>query len=172
MALERSGQVLRRRGVLAGALAVPLLAAGCGKGFGALGTPPAPLPEVAALTGAIAAEQEMIARYRAVLGRLPDMAARLDLLLAEHQAHVRALTARLVPGRARPIPSPTASPPPAVPGNSTAAAAYLGTAERAAAGRLLGRLATASPSLAQLLASIAAAEATHAAALGVPVSTA
>ena len=41
----------------------------------------------------------------------------------------------------------------------------LGEAERAAAAAQLGRLATATPSLAQLLASIAASEATHAVAL-------
>jgi hypothetical protein len=41
----------------------------------------------------------------------------------------------------------------------------LGDAERSAAGAQLGRLVTATPSLAQLLASIAASEATHAVAL-------
>jgi hypothetical protein len=157
--------------MLAAALTVPLLAAGCSKGFGALGTPPTPAPEVAVLTGAIAAERALIARYQAVLGRLPTLAATMNPLLAEHHAHLAALTARLVPGAARPSPTPTASQaPPAVPGSTTAATAGLGAAEQAAAGRLLGHLVQVSPPLAQLLASIAASEATHAAVLGVRVS--
>lgn len=162
--------MLRRRGLLAAALAAPLLAPGCSKGFGALGKPPAPAPEVGVLTSAISAERELIARYQAVLARVPATAPALDPLLAQHRAHLRALTARLVPGAARPTPSRAASPaPPTVPGSGAAATAYLGAAEQAAAARLLGQLATVSPSLAQLLASIAASEATHAAFLGVPV---
>lgn len=171
MSPEGSGPALRRRSLLAAALAAPLLAGGCSKGFGALGTPPTPKPEVAVLTGAIAAERALIARYHAVLERLPALAATMNPLLAEHQAHLAALTARLVPGAARPSPSPTASQaPPAPPGSTAAAAAYLAAAEQAAASRLLGNLVPVSPALAQLLASIGASEATHAAVLGARVS--
>jgi hypothetical protein len=54
-----------------------------------------------------------------------------------------------------------------VPGTPAAAArAFLRGAEQAAAQVLLGHLAAASPSLAQLLASIAASEASHALLLG------
>jgi hypothetical protein len=53
-----------------------------------------------------------------------------------------------------------------VPGTAAAALAYLRDAETAAAGSLLAHLAAAPPSLAQLLASISASEATHALILG------
>jgi hypothetical protein len=54
----------------------------------------------------------------------------------------------------------------AVPGTPAAARAYLRRAEQAAAQALMGKLTAAPPSLAQLLASIAASEATHALLLG------
>jgi hypothetical protein len=53
-----------------------------------------------------------------------------------------------------------------VPGTPPAALAYLRDAENAAADSLLAHLTAASPSLAQLLASISASEATHALVLG------
>jgi len=159
---------MERRGLLAAALATPLLVAGCSKGFGALGTPPAPAPDVAVLTSAMNAEKLMIARHEAVLSRSPALAGTLDPLLAEHRAHLAALTARLVPGAARPTPSPSASPPVTVPAGAAPAVAYLAAAEESAATAYLRQLAAASPSLAQLLASIAASEATHAAVLGGP----
>jgi hypothetical protein len=53
-----------------------------------------------------------------------------------------------------------------VPGTPAAALGYLRDAEDAASGALLAHLATAPPSLAQLLASISASEATHALILG------
>ena len=53
-----------------------------------------------------------------------------------------------------------------MPGTPAAARAYLRGAEHSAAQALLRHLAVASPSLAQLLASIAASEATHALLLG------
>jgi hypothetical protein len=53
-----------------------------------------------------------------------------------------------------------------VPGTPAAALGYLRDAENAAATALLARLAAAPPSLAQLLASISASEATHALVLG------
>lgn len=177
MAGQGSGPLLPRRGVLAATMAAPLLAAplfatGCSRGFGALGTPPRPLPDVAVLTRAIVAETRLIARYQAVLARFPRLATALDPLLADHRAHLAGLRARLVPGAAQPSPSPSASSAASqpVPAGQTAAVAYLGAAEDAAAAALLGRLAAASPSLAQLLASIAASEATHAAALGYRVT--
>jgi hypothetical protein len=53
-----------------------------------------------------------------------------------------------------------------VPGTPAAALGYLRDAENAAAGAQLSHLAAAPPSLAQLLASISASEATHAMFLG------
>lgn len=154
-----------RRAVLRTAvLAVPLAAAGC-KGVGALGTPPTPLPDVAVLQHAISGEELMIARYQAVLRAAPPLAGALRPLLGEHRAHLARLRARVVPGAGTPSPAATARPPPAVPASRAGATGYLRAAEDRAAAALTGRLGAASPSLAQLLASIAASEATHAAAL-------
>lgn len=161
---------LRRREALAVALAVPLLTAGCTKGFGALGTPPGPGPDVAVLTSAIGEEQLMVARYQRVMTALPTLTHELAPILAQHRAHLRALQVRLVPGAVRPVPSRTATPPAQVPSTAPAATAYLGAAEATAASGLLGHLPARNPPLAQLLTSIAASEASHAAALGVKVS--
>jgi hypothetical protein len=167
------GRVVReatRRGVLAAAVSLPLAAAGC-KGIGALGTPPRPQPDVAVVRDAIDGETLMISRYNAVLAAVPALAGPLGPLLQQHHEHLARLRARLIePNPAsRPERSPAVTASPAgvqVPGTPAAARAYLRRAERAAAQTLLGRLTAAPPSLAQLLASIAASEATHALLLG------
>ncbi len=161
-------QQTTRRSVLAAALALPLAAAGC-KGVGGLGTPPRPLPDVAVLREAIAGERLMISRYTAVLAAAPGLADSLRPLLGQHRAHLAALAGRLVDPRAGggPSPSPSAAHQvTSVPGTPAAARAYLRGAEQAAAQALLSHFGTASPSLAQLLASIAASEASHALLLG------
>jgi hypothetical protein len=151
---------LRRRSVLAVAGAVlPILAAGC-KGVGGLGTLPQPRPDVAVLRAAIGTEQALIARYRSALATAPALKDTLDPVLDQHQAHLTALRSRLIGPAATPHPART-SPAPAPAGQASTLAA-LAAAEQAAAGTLVGRLATASPSLAQLLASISASEASHA----------
>jgi hypothetical protein len=162
------GQKATRRSVLAAALALPLAATGC-KGVGGLGTPPRPLPDVAVLREAIAGERLMIARYTAVLAAAPGLAGSLPPLLDQHQAHLASLQGRLVDPRAASAASPSPSTPHQVSGVPTtpaAARAYLRGAEQTAAQALLRHLAAASPSLAQLLASIAASEASHALLLG------
>jgi hypothetical protein len=149
--------------VLAAALlALPAGAAGC-KGVGGLGTPPKPHPDVAVLQHAISAEQFMVAGYRTVLAAAPTLARSLNPLLAEHEAHLARLKGRLVPGAA--AAKPPRQPRPKAPASAAAAVSYLTDAEHAAATSLISRIDVASPSLAQLLASIAASEATHAAAL-------
>jgi hypothetical protein len=168
-----------RRAVLAAtAASLPLLAlSGC-KGVGALATPPRPAPDVAVLTAAIAAEEVMIARYDAVITRSARLAGSLRPLRAEHQAHLVQLRSRLIvpPGSAAASPSPSRSPsssrsgrapagPGRVPAGTAAAISYLQAAERHATSALLHQLIAVSPSLAQLMASIAASEATHVAAL-------
>lgn len=162
LARESAPRRPARRGVLAAAAAaLPLLAAGC-KGIGALGTPPQPLPDVAVLQDAIASERLLIARYEDVFSRVPALTGPLRPLLSQHRAHLGRLRARLAG------PRPTASPAPSpagAPQSTRAAVAYLRGAEQGAAATLLGHLAAVPPSLAQLLASIAASEATHAAAL-------
>ena len=159
---------LRRRSVLAAAgAAVPLLAAGC-KGVGGLGTLPRPRPDVAVLRAAIGTEQALIARYRSALAASPDLKDTLDPVLDQHLAHLAALRSRLTgPAAAtRPAPaSPARTSPPAAAGQAADGLSALATAEQAAAGALVSRLGTASPSLAQLLASISASEASHAALL-------
>jgi hypothetical protein len=142
-------------------MALPLAAAGC-QGLRVLGTPPRPLPDVEVLRGAMAGETLLIGQYTAVLAAQPGLAGLLGPLLGQHQAHLDRLRARLiVPAGAA---TPAASPRPRVqvPPGPAAAQAFLQQAERSAAQALLGRLTAASPSLAQLLASIAAAEASHA----------
>jgi len=173
-----------RRVMLAASAALPLIAVtGC-KGVGALATPPVPGADVGLLKTAIAGEQLMIARYEAVLApahRSADgLAAILEPLLAEHHAHLAQLRSRLiVPAGAATASSPPASPSatrrgepvaprkPVVPATPAAAIAFLRAAEQVASNALLERLGVAPASLAQLLASISASEATHAAILAV-----
>jgi hypothetical protein len=150
------------------AAVLPLLTAGC-KGIAALGTPPHPLPDVAVVRTAIAGETLLISRYHAVMAAVPGLAASLAPLLGQHQEHQARLRERLIEPTggpsARPSPGASASGARAigqVPGTPAAARAYLASAEQAAAQALLARLGPATPSLAQLLASIAASEATHA----------
>jgi Ferritin-like domain len=149
-----------RRGVLAAtATALPLLA-GC-KGIGALGSPPQPRPDVGVARRAIASESLLVAHYEAVIARMPALAGTLGPLLAQHRDHLARLRGRLFePRPPPPKPSPSVTPVPATP---AVAISFLRTAEQSAASRLLGTLAAvSSPSFAQLLASIAASEATHA----------
>jgi len=165
---------LSRRAVLAAAAGTALLAVtGC-KGVGALATPPRPAPEVALLRAAIAAEEAMIARYHAVITRSPGLAAGLRPLRAEHRRHLAELRSRLIvpPGSAAGAarsPAATRSRPAAgqggAPASPAAAISFLQQAERTAVADLLRQLTAVSPSLAQLMASIAASEATHVAAL-------
>jgi hypothetical protein len=156
---------LRRRSVLAATmLAVPLAAAGC-KGVGGLGTLPKAAPDVAVLRGAIGTEQALIAQYRSAMARSPGLAGTLGPLLAQHREHLARLTSMLIepasPGAApRPAPSSSRTAAPGSPAAATLAA--LETAETDAASSLAARLALAPPALAQLLASIAASEASHA----------
>jgi Ferritin-like domain len=157
-----------RRVVLAAAVTLPLAAvSGCG-GADVLATPPRPAADVDLLRSAIAAEQLMIARYGAVTGgATAAVSSALEPLLAEHRAHLAQLRSRLIVPAGSPTPSPRAPAPPAgVPSAPGAALAYLRDAEQAAAAALLGRLPHAPASLAQLLASISASEATHVPVLG------
>jgi hypothetical protein len=163
-------EATRRRVLAATAAALPLVMAGC-KGLGALGTPPKPAADVAVTRDAIAVESTLIARYGAVLAAVPGLAGELRPLLAQHHDHLARLRARLIipRGAAQPSASPSGKPSPRpapVPGTPAGALADLRDAENAAASALLAHLAAAPPSLAQLLASISASEATHALILG------
>ena len=154
----------RRRVLTAAAAALPLVAAGC-KGISALGAPPKPAPDVTVVTAAIAVETQLIARYGEVLAASPGLGpARRPLLAHQHEPRTRLRARLIVPVGGQPLPTPraTARRTARVPGSPAAALGYLRDAEDAAAGALLAHLATAPPSLAQLLASISASEATHA----------
>jgi hypothetical protein len=166
-----------RRVVLAAAAVLPLAAVSGCDGADVLAAPPSPAPDVAVLREAIAAEQLMITRYAAVLheagaaggaaagGSAGSLAAALEPLLAEHRAHLTQLQSRLiVPAGSKASPAARRGSAPAVatvPSVAGAGVAFLGAAEQAAATAMRSRLHSASPSLAQLFASIGASEATH-----------
>ena len=167
-----------RRGVLAAAAWMPLLAVSGCKGVGALAPPPRPGPDVGVLRAAIAAEEAMIARYGTAISRFPGLAATLTGLRAEHRLHLAELRTRLVippgspyrSGFASPSPRPAGAPgaPGAaavLPAGQAAALDFLQTAEDSAAAALLRGLPAVPSSLAQLLASVAASESTHVAVL-------
>ncbi|HEY1004311.1 MAG TPA: hypothetical protein VGD83_32210 [Streptosporangiaceae bacterium] len=166
--------VPRRRVLLASAAALPLLlgAAGCRSSDVFAGPDPLagrpPLGhDVLTLQAVIAAEENMIDLYQlAISGDSGTTQARtLRSLLTQHHQHLVQLKARLiVPPGASASPSPSSASP--SPRASTVSITRLRAAERASAADLVRRLATAPPALAQLLASIAASDATHATALG------
>lgn len=154
---------LRRRSVLAAAaMTAPLVAAGC-KGVGGLGTLPKAAPDVAVLHHAIGTEQALIARYHLALAGSPGLAGTLGPLLAQHREHLARLTSMLIaPATPRATARPSASATAGASSTRAATLAALEAAETAAASSLVRRLALAPPALAQLLASIAASEASHA----------
>jgi hypothetical protein len=177
--------VPRRRVLVASAVALPLLLGSAGCRSSDAFTGPDPLTgrpplghDVLTLQAVIAAEENMIDLYRtATSGDSPIRGApparTLRSLLAQHEQHLVRLKARLVvpPG----MPSSSSLPPPSPssggrptpsPRSARVMVAQLRAAERASAADLVQRLATAPPALAQLLASIAASDATHATALG------
>jgi len=146
---------------------VSLAAAGC-KGLTALRQPPGPAPDVTTLDRVIAAEELMVARYQAALALLPSTArpgrARplMATVLADHAAHLAQLRSRLIVPRGSGYwPRRHHSAAPALPGQPHEILAALAGAERDAAASLLRELIALPASLAQLLASIGAAEAAH-----------
>jgi len=170
----------------AAALPTLLVTAGCRSsavfaGPDPLAGRPALAPDVITLQAVIAAEQALIALYQdAVHGDLrgtPPTTGRVGLLeglLAQHRQHLGQLQARLVlpPGAPSPQVPASGSPSASAAGTASGSApgrvtiARLRAAERASAADLVRRLVTMPPALAQLLASIAASDATHVAALG------
>jgi len=166
--------VPRRRVLLASAAALPLLLGTAGCRSSDVFTGPDPLAgrpplghDVLTLQAVIAAEENMIDLYRlAISGDSGTSRTRtLRSLLGQHQQHLVQLKARLiVPPGASASPSPSSASP--SPRAGTVSITRLRAAERASAADLVRRLAAAPPALAQLLASIAASDATHATALG------
>ena len=164
----------RRRVLAASALVLTAAGtAGCASGQAwPWARPPVPAPDVGVLRDVIAAEDAMVSRYTAVLAARPALAATVSPLLRQHQQHLAQLRERLVvpsgaPSAARPSPSATGRAHQApVPAARAGVLAYLRRAESDQAAYLVRTLAAvATPSLAQLMASISASEAAHAALL-------
>jgi hypothetical protein len=163
-----------RRAVLGGgaALTVPLLNGCGGDGSDASDQNAGRATANAALTlliGAMSAEQELIALYEAARDAHESLARHLDPPLAHHREHLAVLRRHYVPGtgeRANEgggIPRPRSSE--AAPDEASEALARLREAEATAASARVAEVAKAAPGLAQVLASIGACEAGHAAAL-------
>jgi len=143
-----------------------------------LSGPPPLSRDVRVLFAAIAAEGNLVHAYKRTLAAYSTLAPALTPLLAEHEAHLAQLRARVAepPGGSPAVTASLASPGgsggsggsgaagraiPAIPGTRAAAVALLRDAEQAASAAQLRRLATVSGPLAQLFASIAASETTH-----------
>ena len=174
--------VPRRRILLASATTLPLLLATAGCRSSDVFAGPDPLAgrpplghDVLTLQTVIAAEENLIHLYQAAINgdsgtatREPQQARSRMLrpLLAQHEQHLAQLRARLIepPGRTDQTTGPAASAA-GSPGPARVTTAQLRAAERASAAGLVQRLATVEPALAQLFASIAASDATHATAL-------
>jgi hypothetical protein len=158
--------MLSRRQLLAASpTTLPLfLALTACKGPAVLSGPPPLSAETETLLRSVSAEQDLIWIYNRALSEYSPLRPTLAPLLAEHQAHLAQLTARVVEPPGKKVPT-TVTSKPALNGSADGALGQLRAAEQAAAGRLLAVIGGASPSLAQLYASIATSEATHATAL-------
>jgi hypothetical protein len=153
--------------LLVASVPLVLLVAGCRSadlfaGPDPLGGRPPLAHDTVVLQAVIAAELDLISRYKSAISASGN--SLFPALLAQHQQHLALLTARLVipAGSSSPAASPSPSPPPA----AASSAASLHDAELASAASLTRQLVSVEPTLAQLFASIAASDATHADALG------
>jgi hypothetical protein len=154
--------LLRRQVLAASTTTLPLFLglAGCAGHPDPLSGPPSLSPDVRVLMTAVTAEDNLVYLYTKTIASYSSLATGLSPLLAEHQAHLSALRARIIepPGKKLHL-RPSSRP--AIPATQAEAVAQLRTAEQAAVTAQLGRLPAASPVEAQLYASIAASEATH-----------
>ena len=156
--------MLSRRQLLAASpTTLPLfLALSACKGPAVLSGPPPVSNQTQMLLHAVTAEQNLIWIYNKAIAAYSRLAPALGPLRAEHEAHLAQLRDRVIEPPGKQVPG-AAGARPAVAATQAAAVAQLRAAEQAAVTRLLGRnlLGGASPSLAQLYASVATAEATH-----------
>lgn len=141
-----------------------VLALSACKGPAVLSAPPTPSPETQMLLHAAGAERNLIWMYDRAITDYSGLAATLAPLRAEHEAHLAQLRARVIEPPGKQVPAAVTAKP-ALGATQAEALVQLRGAERGAVNTLMGRLAGASPSLAQLYASIAASEATHASVL-------
>jgi len=130
------------------------------KGPAVLSGPPPLGAQTQTLLRAVTDELNLIWIYNKTMAEYSSLGPTLAPVLAEHQAHLDRLRARIIepPGKHAPG---AATARPAIEGTPAGALGQLRTAEQAAVSVQLGRLAAATPSLAQLYASIATSEATH-----------
>jgi hypothetical protein len=156
--------MLSRRQLLAASpTTLPLFLAlsGC-KGPAVLSGPPPLTNQTQMLLRTVTAEQNLIWIYNRAMVEYSALRPALAPLLAEHRAHLTQLAARVVEPAGKKVPE-TVTAKPALAGTADGALVQLRAAELAAVTRLLGRglLGSASPSLAQLYASVATSESTH-----------
>nr|WP_189182446.1 hypothetical protein [Microbispora rosea] len=164
------GARVTRRALLGSAAAAGLAVAGCSSSSPEpAATPAPPDPQTVLLTALIADKERLVSLYGRAVAALPGRAAALEPFRQRHTAHLEALRA-LLPPRSGTVPASPAPPgsPPASPSPSASAVSVgdLRNAERRAASARPAQMATASPALSQLLASIGACEAVHVVALG------
>jgi hypothetical protein len=159
--------MLSRRQLLAASpTALPLfLALSACKGPAVLAAPPTVSHETHTVLHAVTAELNLIWIYDKTIAAYSGLEPALAPLRAEHQAHLAELRGRVIEPAGQQVPQ-TVTSKPAIAATRTGALAQLAAAEQAAVRTLMSRLGGASPSLAQLYASIAASEATHASVLG------
>jgi len=141
-------------GGLAGTVAGAALA-GCWPNSTRKPSPPSPHP----LTPALGGTQALVDRYQATIAGYPDLADRLQPLLADHQAHLAALRKAM----GLPAPSASASVPATASGaaDQDAAVAALKAAEQSGRTEAVTACLAAPATHAPLLGSIAACRATH-----------
>ena len=144
-----------------------LALSGCA-GPAVLSAPPAVSPQTQLLLHAVAAEHNLIWIYNKAVAVYSGLAPTLAPLRAEHEAHLAQLRGRVIEPSGKPVPD-TVTSRPTLGATQGAVVGQFRAAEQAAVKAMMSRLAGASPSLAQLYASIAASEATHASVLGAGV---
>ena len=125
-----------------------------------LKAPPAVSPQAQALLRAVSAEQDLVLLYDRVIAAHPALGTALGPLRAEHSAHLAQLRGTVIEPPGKRLPGPSASQP-VLGATQARVLVQLRGAEQDAVTALMGHLAGAPPSLAQLYASIAASEATH-----------
>ena len=140
-----------------------LALSGC-KGPAVLSAPPTVTPRTQMLLHAVTAELNLIWIYNKTMAAYSGLETTLAPLRAEHEAHLAQLRARVIEPPGKQVPD-TVTVRPAVGATKDAAVTQLRAAEQTAVQTLMSRLDGASPALAQLYASIAASEATHASVL-------
>jgi len=144
-----------------------ILALSACKGPAVLSGPPPLAGQTRMLLDAVTAEQNLIWIYNKAMAEYSSLRPTLTPLLAEHQAHLAQLAARVDEPPGEKVPGAvtvwTGGRKPELAGTADGALVQLRAAEQAAIARLLGRsmLGSAQASLAQLYASVATSEATH-----------